>query len=250
MKENNAGFTLVELIVVISILAILGTIAFLSFQGYSAEARNSKRISNLGNVSEKIIFETIQGVKIKSLVKDRTNTLSGHVYGGVDSILGDNYDAGTINFDAIGVNEENFLDPLGNKYIIGISTKFLGSFELAASMEKNGTFVGKIVGTYNPRKSALTESSIGSGFGEKIIFLNKNNGLRQGDKIITDGASPATLVILGLSTQNSGHRASLDGIVPADATKIKLLMDDTQGLIADKDDDTKVVSEGGTFLPY
>ncbi len=250
MKENNAWFTLVELIVVISILAILWTIAFLSFQWYSAEARNSKRISNLWNVSEKIIFETIQWVKIKSLVKDRTNTLSWHVYWWVDSILWDNYDAWTINFDAIWVNEENFLDPLGNKYIIWISTKFLWSFELAASMEKNWTFVWKIVWTYNPRKSALTESSIWSWFWEKIIFLNKNNWLRQGDKIITDWASPATLVILWLSTQNSWHRASLDWIVPADATKIKLLMDDTQWLIADKDDDTKVVSEWWTFLPY
>jgi type II secretory pathway pseudopilin PulG len=45
---------LVELIVVITILAILGTIAFISLQGYSADARNSKRISDLGTIASAI----------------------------------------------------------------------------------------------------------------------------------------------------------------------------------------------------
>jgi len=43
-------FTLVELIVVITILAILWSIAFISLQGYSADARNSKRTSDLNSL--------------------------------------------------------------------------------------------------------------------------------------------------------------------------------------------------------
>jgi prepilin-type N-terminal cleavage/methylation domain-containing protein len=49
--------TLVELIVVITILAILGTIAFISLQGYSADARNSKRTSDVASLAQKISIE-------------------------------------------------------------------------------------------------------------------------------------------------------------------------------------------------
>ena len=50
--KNSKAFTLVELIVVITILAILWTIAFISLQGYSANARDSVRISNLTNMDK------------------------------------------------------------------------------------------------------------------------------------------------------------------------------------------------------
>lgn len=58
MKSKTA-FTLVELIVVISILAILGTISFLSYGNFSIDARESKRISNLGKIENQLdIFKT------------------------------------------------------------------------------------------------------------------------------------------------------------------------------------------------
>ena len=50
------AFTLVELIVVITILAILWTIAFISLQWYSANARDSVRISNLTNMDKGLAF--------------------------------------------------------------------------------------------------------------------------------------------------------------------------------------------------
>ena len=54
-KQNNSlWFTLVELIVVITILAILGTIAFISLQGYSAQARDSKRLSDIQNIKKSL----------------------------------------------------------------------------------------------------------------------------------------------------------------------------------------------------
>lgn len=48
--KNKSAFTLVELIVVITILAILGTIAFISLQWYSADARDSSRISDINHI--------------------------------------------------------------------------------------------------------------------------------------------------------------------------------------------------------
>jgi prepilin-type N-terminal cleavage/methylation domain-containing protein len=49
-RKSNSAFTLVELIVVITILAILGTIAFISLQWYSADARDSSRISDVNHI--------------------------------------------------------------------------------------------------------------------------------------------------------------------------------------------------------
>jgi len=46
----NRAFTLVELVVVITILAILWTIAFISLQWYSAQSRDSVRISDISNM--------------------------------------------------------------------------------------------------------------------------------------------------------------------------------------------------------
>ena len=54
IKNTESGpkraFTLVELIVVITILAILWTIAFISLQWYSKDARDSTRITDIGNL--------------------------------------------------------------------------------------------------------------------------------------------------------------------------------------------------------
>ena len=50
--KDTKAFTLVELIVVITILAILWTIAFISLQWYSANARDSVRISNITNMDK------------------------------------------------------------------------------------------------------------------------------------------------------------------------------------------------------
>ena len=55
MKQYySKWFTLVELIVVITILAILWTIAFISLQWYSAQARDSKRLSDIQNIKKSL----------------------------------------------------------------------------------------------------------------------------------------------------------------------------------------------------
>jgi prepilin-type N-terminal cleavage/methylation domain-containing protein len=49
-QKKSAGFSFIELVVVISILAILSTISFLSFSAYLTDARNSDRVSNIGEM--------------------------------------------------------------------------------------------------------------------------------------------------------------------------------------------------------
>jgi len=50
-EKKQKAFTLVELIVVITILAILWTISFISLQWYSANSRDSVRMSDLKNIT-------------------------------------------------------------------------------------------------------------------------------------------------------------------------------------------------------
>jgi len=73
MRNTKSAFTLVELIVVITILAILGTIAFISLQGYSADARNSKRTSDLGNIQSAMSLKMVEGVPLMSFITEDTN---------------------------------------------------------------------------------------------------------------------------------------------------------------------------------
>jgi len=51
---RKSAFTLIELIVIITILAILWTIAFISIQWYSAQARDSKRLSDIQNIKKSL----------------------------------------------------------------------------------------------------------------------------------------------------------------------------------------------------
>ncbi len=73
-KLNNQGFTLVELIVVITILAILWTIAFISLQWYSAQARDSKRVSDISNIKKSLELFSLNTWKYPK--PDSYNTVS------------------------------------------------------------------------------------------------------------------------------------------------------------------------------
>lgn len=64
------AFTLVELIVVITILAILWTIWFISLSWYSAEARDSKRITESKSLLNKIVAENTRWVRFAELITD------------------------------------------------------------------------------------------------------------------------------------------------------------------------------------
>lgn len=74
MKNKNKAFTLVELIVVITILAILWTIAFISLQWYTAEARDSKRLSDITNILKKIAVEETKWSKMDDLIDNQTSS--------------------------------------------------------------------------------------------------------------------------------------------------------------------------------
>jgi len=128
----------VELIVVITILAILGSIAFISLQGYSADARNSKRTSDLGSIESAMSVQLAEGKNILSFVTPVANNLvpATNYIAGVAIVADTDYNAGSVNYAALNIKSSDFQDPDGKDYVIGITTKKNGKHEIAASMEQ------------------------------------------------------------------------------------------------------------------
>ncbi|PZM83143.1 hypothetical protein DLH72_03885 [Candidatus Gracilibacteria bacterium] len=70
MKNLKKGFTLVELIVVITILAVLATIAFITLGDYPMKTRDTKRISQVGTIFDKM--KILSATKFQTFVKNTT----------------------------------------------------------------------------------------------------------------------------------------------------------------------------------
>ncbi len=156
-KSTNSAFTLVELIVVITILAVLGTIAFISLQGYSADARNSKRTSDINNIQSAMWIKQAEGGSLVAFVKDTPASkllVADTSFGGTGAVLtwaNQDYYAGTLNYTALGVKEDEFKDPNGQEYRMGLTNTAKGRFELAASVEDGAEKVALVKGTYTAR---------------------------------------------------------------------------------------------------
>ena len=78
-KQQTKAFTLVELIVVITILAILWTIAFISLQWYSADSRDSVRISDVSNIKTSLELFHLNAWKYPLPDNAETVTYSGGI---------------------------------------------------------------------------------------------------------------------------------------------------------------------------
>jgi len=189
MRTSQKGFTLVELIVVITILAILGTIAFISLQGYSQDAKNSKVTSDLRTLSTAVETSLTNGnLTIANLVKndtDATATRTAHAVTG-DFASGvtldtSNYNVGKINFVALRQNGDDFVDPDGKEYIVGVAYagntayyQLVGEIKLAS-----GNYEAVTSGNY------VQEDS------DDVAGLVSRNGdsapIKRGDNLTTDG---------------------------------------------------------------
>ena len=243
MRNTKQGFTLVELIVVITILAILGTIAFISLQGYSADARNSKRTSDLDSLNSAVITATTKGTPLLAFVDEKPDSqLASASIAGTGVIVGTDYNAGVPNYIAMDIKEEDFKDPNGPEYRMGATTKIDGKYEFAASMENgSGEKTAKVRGTYSPRTGVSVEATINW---KKATITNNIdiNTLKRWD--ISNGQ---TIV----AVSSDGLTLTFDW-TPSDSP-LTLTDDETPGLIdADKDSVTgNPVTEWSTAdLPY
>lgn len=251
MRNTKKAFTLVELIVVITILAILGTIAFISLQWYSSDARNSKRTSDLNSVVSAVSTAQTKGTPILSLVDTVTaNTLTTINIAWTGATDGTNYEAGTPNYVALEVKEDDFKDPNGDEYVMGVTTKISGKYEIAASME-NGSWeeTAKVQWTYVPRTTAisLTVSNMASTNSVTIADADINR-LQRGDTV-GDGTSTGTTIV---AVSADGKTLTLSDTTLT-GTTLNLGSVETAWLIAKvapTPSTTTAVTNNGTNLPY
>lgn len=257
MKNLKSGFTLVELIVVITILAILGTIAFISLQWYSADARNSKRTSDLNSITSVIKSQLTQGQSYMAFITTVVDNQSNlrQISGTAATILTE-YNAGTINYTALPVKASDFQDPTNNApYVIGATIKTGGAMELAASMEQGGQRVAKLMGDWVPRTTA---TSLVSWTGTlswttwALAEATNINKMKVGDTYsFSWGATNYTWTILSVSPD--GMNFTLSNVVSTWATQIRIANSEITGLIDKKDSGSGAayVADGSsTNLPY
>nr|MDD3720767.1 type II secretion system protein [Candidatus Gracilibacteria bacterium] len=244
---KKQGFTLVELIVVITILAILGSIAFISLQGYSSDARNSKRSSDLSSIQSSLSTKQTQGSSLSSFVKVVTgNQLTAPFIAGTAVATGTLYNAGEINYDALGMKTADFQDPQSNSpYVMGYTTLVGGKYELAASIEQGGgAKVAKVVGNWSPRGTTLLAISES---GTTLVLTNATdiNKIQVGDTI-TNGTSTGLVNRVSADGLTLTVSSSLTGTgVGLAATESTALIDGNNATTGNGD-----VIDGGTILPY
>ncbi len=255
MKALKKWFTLVELIVVITILAILGTIAFISLQGYSADARNTKRSSDLASIQSAMSTAITQGASVMSYaVNDNTadSRVSDINIGGTSATAGTDYEAGHINYSALALKAADFTDPSANvPYNIGVTSRAGGKYEIAATIEKGATKLAKVVGDYSARGTSTVTGAAASGSTIFVITSTADiNKFKIGDTISTTPSRTISAI------SPNGLTLTISGTVfGSGVTTVALANAESAGLI-DKYDavatsGSNEVTEGSTVnYPY
>ena len=131
MKKKNAGFTLLEILLVVAAIAILAGIVIIAINPTKqlGDARNAQRWSNVNTLSNAIYQHAIDN---KGAVPASITTSSTEICANASSTVCTN--AGLINLNTLLANE---------KYLVGIPVDPSGS--VSTSTEGAGYFVQKTV---------------------------------------------------------------------------------------------------------
>ncbi len=136
---------------------ILWSIWFISLQWYSSDARNSKRVSDIGSLQSALTVKLAQWEDILSFVdENKDNKIDSKILSlwWKSSVTSDYYNAGDINYSSLSVNASDFVDPINDfPYVIGVTTLAWLKYQISAIMEQSWwSKVAKVVGTYVNRE--------------------------------------------------------------------------------------------------
>jgi prepilin-type N-terminal cleavage/methylation domain-containing protein len=243
-------FTLVELIVVITILAILWSIAFISLQGYSADARNSKRTSDLNSLISGITTSLAQWQSVYNFVSSVATSEVTSISLAWTWVVSGDYAAGPINYNALPIKASDFKDPSsGDSYVMWATTKINGKYELSTSMEQwAGERVAKLVWNYNPRAAtAISATAASWSTTVTLVDTTKVNFFSLWDTV-TDSSWKITTIS---RVSSDGTTITLAAATNTGTTTLALSNGEEAGLI-DAVGATIwiIVDQGATNLPY
>lgn len=258
MRNTKNAFTLVELIVVITILAILGTIAFISLQWYSADARNSKRTSDIWNIQSSISLKMVEWVPLMSFISDDSKSLTWVNLGWNVWVTTNSgtYIAWIPNYTVLNVVPKDFKDPKSDQdYAIG-ATQFAGwVFQVAATMEQDRTETARVNWTFNSRNDESYSGSLNG----TVFTLNDDhaNRFKVNDSItITYSGWTENVDTVVQKVSRDGVTLTLAASIGTDSdAEAWLVNSESEGLINGVDEDGVVtnipVEDNSTnSLPY
>lgn len=134
--------------------AVWWTVAYISLSWYSADARNSKRTSDLNNIMSSIMTKTTEWVSLAALVTRVEK------YEWKDVIVWwkkleawIDYFVWYPNYTALWIKKEDFMDPDWSEYIIWVTTMKNWKYEIMAKIENSDwNIVAKLEWNYIPQK--------------------------------------------------------------------------------------------------
>jgi prepilin-type N-terminal cleavage/methylation domain-containing protein len=177
--KTKKAFTLVELIVVITILAILWTIAFLSLQWYSADARNSKRNSDMKNIENTMVIAQSKWATLMSFVTPvawkQLSSWSPIWWTGITVWV--DYNSWIPNYTTLWIKAKDFKDPLDKDYVMWVTIRSNWKYEIASSTENWSIKTAYVVWNYTPRINIadIIVTTVTSLSWSSVIEVNSND---------------------------------------------------------------------------
>lgn len=155
-NKNTSWFTLVELIIVITILSILATIGFTSFQWYTADARDTKRTSDLSSLIGALEAKRAwNSLSIVSFVDSKVNSSLSWAFNLAwksTTWTWTNYNAWIMNFSLLWISATSFQDPKWFDYSFWATTFKNWAYQFAAVVENWETPMSVVKWNYAGRK--------------------------------------------------------------------------------------------------
>lgn len=177
--------------------------------------------------------------------------------GGAPVITGTNYKAGTVVGTALGIKETEFRDPNGDSYVLAVTTKKEGKYEVGASVEVGGGVeAADVVGNYVARSTAPDMTATYATGATSITVAASQIGLLvYGDIVDLDGSGALTATGTVTAVSGDGLSITFTPALPSNAG-LKLHTGSTTseaepaGLIDAAGTSTGSVTDAGSVLPY
>ncbi len=222
MRIWKKWFTLAELVVIMAVPLMLWTAGGVSMWNSSSDSRNTKRVSDLSQVSCAITTENAQGTPLRSFVVENNNSkiskisLAGYNAQVLDDYI---YSVGSPNYTALWVKSDDFLDPSWKEYVLAITTKRGGKYEVSASMENgNWNLSPKVVWTYYSRdnkeysydnitdvdyeNNLIVITDMTANYFKKWDFITNGRSFTQVKKVSNDGLTLTVDSVEGFSSSD------------------------------------------------